>query len=149
MKTSEICRKQVVVAKRATPLDEVARLMRKGHVGCVVVLEEAEGRLPVGIVTDRDLVIEVLAPGLDARTLTAGDVMSTSPAVTRETDDVLWALKTMRERGIRRLPVVDEAGTLKGIVSMDDLMEHVAVGLDDIVQALGTERTVENWRRAS
>jgi CBS domain-containing protein len=149
MKTSEICRKQVVVSKRSTPLDEVARLMRKGHVGCVVVLEEGDGKLPVGIVTDRDLVIEVMAPGLDARDLTAGDVMTTSPAVTRETDDVLWALKTMRDRGIRRLPVVDEAGTLKGIVAMDDVMENVGVALGDIVQALGTERSVENWRRAS
>jgi CBS domain-containing protein len=135
MKTSEICRKQVVVSKRSTPLDEVARLMRKGHVGCVVVLEEGDGKLPVGIVTARDL--------------TAGDVMTTSPAVTRETDDVLWALKTMRDRGIRRLPVVDEAGTLKGIVAMDDVMENVGVALGDIVQALGTERSVENWRRAS
>ena len=149
MNTSEICRKQVVVARRSTPLDEVARLMRKDHVGCVVVLEQGDGRLPVGIVTDRDLVIEVLAAGLDARSLTAADVMTTSPVVTRETDDVSWALKTMRDRGIRRLPVVDDAGALTGIVSMDDLMEHVAVGINDIVQALGTERSVESWRRAS
>jgi CBS domain-containing protein len=71
MKAADICRKQVVVAKRATPVDEVARLMRKGHVGSVVVLEEGDGKLPLGIVTDRDLVMEVMAPGLDARTLTA------------------------------------------------------------------------------
>jgi CBS domain-containing protein len=149
MKISEISRKQVIVASRSTPLTQVAQLMRKGHVGCVVVLEEGAGKLPVGIVTDRDLVVEVLAPGVDALTLTAGDVMTTSPAVARETDDALWALKTMRDRGVRRLPVVDEAGALKGIVSMDDLLEHVAVGLSDIVQALGTERSVESWRRAS
>ena len=55
----------------------------------------------------------------------------------------------MRDRGIRRLPVVDDAGTLKGIVTMDDVMEHLAVGLGDIVQALGAERSVESWRRAS
>jgi CBS domain-containing protein len=149
MKTSDVCRKQVVVARRSTPLDEIARLMRKGHVGCVVIVEDGDGKLPVGIVTDRDLVVEVIAPALDARTLTAGDVMTTSPAVTRETDDTLWALKIMRDRGIRRLPVVDEAGTLKGIVTMDDLMEQVANGLSDIVQAFGTARSVETWRRAS
>ena len=149
MKTSELCRKQVVVASRSTPLDEVARLMRKNHVGCVVVLEDGDGNLPVGIVTDRDLVVEVIAAGLDARTVTAAEVMTTSPAVTREGDDVFWALKTMRDRGIRRLPVVDDAGALKGIVALDDLMEHVGVALGDIVQALGTERSVEGWRRAS
>jgi CBS domain-containing protein len=149
MRNFEICSKPVVVAKRSTPLAEVARLMRKGHVGCVVVLEEGEGKLPVGIVTDRDLVVEVLAANVDPGKLVAGDVMTTSPAVTRDTDDVLWALKTMRDRGIRRLPVVDEAGMLNGIISMDDVIEHIAVGLGDLVQALGTERSVESWRRAS
>ena len=148
MKTGEICRRQVIVAKRSTPLTELAQLMRKNHVGSVVILEEGEARLPVGMVTDRDLVMEVIAAGLDARTLTAGDVMTTSPAVTRREDDALWALKTMRDRGIRRLPVVDESGALVGIVSLDDLVEHVGGALADIVQALGTERSVENWRRA-
>ena len=105
--------------------------MRKGHVGSVVVLD-GDGRKPVGILTDRDLVVEVMAPGLDARTITAGDIMTASPAVTREDDDALWALKTMRERG----------------VSMDDLMERFGSALGDVVQALGTERAVESKRRA-
>jgi CBS domain-containing protein len=147
MKSSDICRRQVVVAERSTPLQEVAQLMRKGHVGSVVVVD-GEGRRPVGIVTDRDLVVEVMAPGLDSRTITAGDVMSTSPAVTHEDDDALWALKTMRERGVRRLPVVDEAGAMTGIVSMDDLVERFGSAMGDVVQALGTERAVESWRRA-
>jgi CBS domain-containing protein len=148
MKTGDICKRQVIVARRDTPLDQVAQSMRKNHVGCVVVIDESEARRPIGIVTDRDLVVEVIAPGLDPRSVTAGDIMTTSPAVTRREDDSLWALKTMRDRGIRRLPVVDEAGALYGIVSLDDLVEHVGVALGDIVQALGTERNVENWRRA-
>ena len=148
MKTGDICKRQVVVARRSTPLTEVAQLMRKNHVGSVVILEEGEARLPIGIVTDRDITVQVVAPGLDARTMTAGDVMTVSPAVARREDDALWALKIMRDRGIRRLPVVDDAGALAGIVSLDDLMEHVGGALGDIVQALGTERSVENWRRA-
>ena len=147
MKSGDICKRQVVVARRATPLREVAQLMRKGHVGSVVVLEEGEGRLPVGILTDRDLVVEVMAQGLDARTVTAGDVMTTSPAVTREGDDALWALKTMRDRGIRRLPVVDDSGAVTGIVSMDDMMERFGSALSDIVQALGNARSIEGSRR--
>lgn len=148
MKTGEICKRQVVVAKRSAPLTEIAQLMRKNHVGSVVIVEDADARRPIGIITDRDLVVEVIAPGLDARAVTAGDIMTASPAVARKDDDALWALKTMRDRGIRRLPVVDESGALVGIVSLDDLVEHVGVALGDIVQALGTERSVENWRRA-
>ena len=147
MKSGDICRRQVVVAERSTPLNEVAQLMRKEHVGSVVVLDDG-GRKPLGIVTDRDLVVEVMAPGLDARTITAGEVMTPSPAVTHENDDALWALKTMRERGVRRLPVVDEAGAMTGIVSLDDLMERFGSAFGDVVQALGTERAVETWRRA-
>jgi CBS domain-containing protein len=148
MKTGDICTRKVVVARRSTALVDVAVLMRKNHVGSVVIVEEGDGKLPVGIVTDRDLVVEVIAAGLDAHTVTAGEVMSASLAVVRRDDDALWALKIMRDRGIRRLPVVDEAGAMVGIVSLDDLMEHVGTALGDIVQALGSERNIENWRRA-
>ncbi len=148
MKTGDICKRIVVVAKRSTALNDVAQLMRKNHVGSVVIVEDADARRPIGIVTDRDLVVEVIAPGLDPNKVTAGDVMTSAPAVARKDDDALWSLKTMRDRGIRRLPVVDDAGALVGIVSLDDLVEHVGVALGDIVQALGTERSVESWRRA-
>jgi CBS domain-containing protein len=148
MKVGDICKRQVVVANASTTLQEVAQKMRTNHIGTVVVVDDKDARRPVGIVTDRDLVLEVIAPGLDARTITAGDVMTTSPAVARKDDDALWALKTLRDRGVRRLPVVDESGALAGIISLDDLMEHVCGALSDIVQALGTERSVEAWRRA-
>jgi CBS domain-containing protein len=148
MKTGDICKRVVVVARRSTPLNDVAQLMRKNHVGSVVIVEDEDPKRPVGIVTDRDLVVEVIAPGLDARTVTAGDIMTASPATARKDEDALWSLKTMRDRGIRRLPVVDESGALVGIVSLDDLVEHVGVALGDIVQALGAERNIESWRRA-
>jgi len=70
------------------------------------------GRKPLGIVTDRAIVVEVVAKGLDPATLTACDVMTASPAVAGTDDDILWALKTMRDRGVRRLPVVDAGGEL-------------------------------------
>jgi CBS domain-containing protein len=122
--------------------------MRNQHVGSVVVTGNGSKSKPVGIVTDRDLVVEVLAMGLDARTMTAGDVMTTSPVVSRQGDDVLWALKIMRDRGVRRLPVVDEHGDLAGILAFDDLMQHVGTTLGDIAQMIGTERNLEGWRRA-
>ena len=146
MNASELCRKDVVAVAATATLTSVAKAMREAHVGSVVVLGP-EGRKPVGIVTDRDIVLEVVAMGLDPATLTGGEVMTTSPAVVQPGDDALWALKTMRDRGVRRLPVVDAQGELAGILAFDDLLQHVGTAISDVVQVIGTERTVESWRR--
>jgi len=148
MRTGELCRRDVVTALATTSITDLSKLMRKNHVGSVVVTGNDGDRKPVGIVTDRDLVVEVLAMGLDPATLTASDIMTTAPAVSRQGDDALWALKIMRDRGVRRLPVVDEHGDLTGILAFDDLMQHVGTTLGDIAQMIGTERNVEGWRRA-
>ena len=148
MRTEDLCRHEVVTASPATSLSELSKLMRSHHVGSVVVLAEGAGRKPAGVVTDRDIVIEVVAMGLDPKTVTAGEVMSSSPVVSKQNDDALWALKVMRERGVRRLPVVDDQGALTGILSFDDLMQHFGTTLGDIAQVIGTERVVELTRRA-
>ena len=147
LKTRDLCRKTVVTAPPAASLPEVARLMRANHVGSVVIAEEGSRR-PLGIVTDRDIVLEVLAKGLEPATVKAADIMSTAPAVSGGDDDALWTLKVMRDRGVRRLPVVDSEGRLAGIIAFDDLLEHVATALADIAQLIGTQRVVENTRRA-
>jgi CBS domain-containing protein len=148
MNIGELCRRDVVTATAATSLTELSQLMRTNHVGSVVVTGAAGERKPLGIVTDRDIVVEVLAMGLNPAAVTAGDIMSTSPAVSRAGDDVLWALKVMRDRGVRRLPVVDDKGDLAGMLAFDDLMQHVGTTLGDIAHVIGTERLVEAWRRA-
>ena len=73
--------------------------------------------------------------------------MTSSPVVAQPGDDALWALKTMRDRGVRRLPVVDAQGDLAGILAFDDLVQHIGTTLGDIAQVIGTERCVEGWRR--
>jgi len=148
MKTSELCRKPVVTASPQLPLTEVARLMRRNHVGSVVVTPEDGARRPVGIVTDRDIVVEVVAMGLDPTAMTAGDIMSATPVVSQGDDDALWALKVMRDRGVRRLPVVDGNGDLSGMLAFDDLVQHLGATLGDVAQLIGTERVVEGSRRA-
>lgn len=148
MKTSELCTRDVVTATAATSLTELSKLMRKNHVGSVVVTGDGGGRKPLGIVTDRDIVVEVLAMGLNPGTVTAGDIMTIAPAVSRQEDDALWALKIMRDRGVRRLPVVDDKGDLAGMLAFDDLMQHVGTTLGDIAQVIGSARVVESWRRA-
>ena len=148
MNTADVCRRDVVTVVPETPLPMVARAMRRQHVGCVVVISPDQRR-PLGIVTDRDIVLETLAADVDARTLTAGDIMSREIVTAGENDDIAWSLKVMREKGIRRLPVVDGNGRLVGIVALDDVVQEASDVLVDIVQSMGTERQVEARTRGN
>ena len=150
MNIGSLCRRDVVTAQANAPLVEIARLMRQGHVGSVLVVGEgAAGRRKLaGIVTDRDIVIEVLAMGVNPLSVTAGEIMTPAPVVARQDDDALWALKIMRDRGVRRLPVVDGNDDLAGVIAFDDLMQHFAGVLGDAAQVIGTGRVVESARRA-
>jgi CBS domain-containing protein len=148
MTVGEICNRIVVVAERATPLTDAARLMREHHVGSLVVVEDRAGaRAPVGILTDRDIVVAVVAGGVDPATLTAGDVMVAELVTVREPDSEFEALQLMRRMGVRRVPVVGADGALVGIVTLDDLLEIVAGELDDIVRAIGSEQAHERRAR--
>ena len=146
MHTADLCRRSAVTALADTTLAEVARLMRKQHVGCVVIVEEGAGKA-IGVVTDRDIVLEVVAPGLDPLTITAGEIMTPSPVVAKRDDDVWWSLKVMRDRGIRRLPVVDAEQHVIGVVALDDMLAHVGNTMGDIAQLLGSERLAETLNR--
>ena len=148
MNISELCNPFVVTAQRATPLTDAARLMREHHVGSLVVVDESgKGRVPVGVVTDRDIVVAVVAREVDPRTLTAGEVMTTDLATVRADDPVEVALRLMRRRGIRRVPVVSDAGMLTGIVTLDDVLEKVADQLSDAVRAIASEQVRETRAR--
>ena len=142
MKTGEVCKHSVVTARPDTRLVEAARLMRDNHVGSLVVMDEKDERVPVGIVTDRDIVVAGIAAGLD-QTLTLGEIMGAWIATARESDDAEDTLELMRERGVRRLPVVASRGELVGIVSIEDLLEAIARELADIVHAMRSGRAVE------
>lgn len=144
----EICNREVVVVERAASATDAARMMRGYHVGDLVVVEARNGeRVPVGILTDRDLVVEVMAQELDPQAVTAGDLMSYELTKAWEQDDVEQALELMRSRGIRRLPVVDEFGALIGIVTVDDLLEYVGEQLSDLVRVAGREQQRERALR--
>jgi CBS domain-containing protein len=125
-------------------LAECAKRMRHAHVGCVVVAEPAGAALkPLGIVTDRDIVVEAVAPGLDPATLTAGDVMSRPLATVARDDDLLDALARMRERGVRRLVVVDGDGLLVGLVSVQDVLRAVAQQVDALIGVMHAQQGKE------
>ena len=135
MQIADLCADSVTVVRRDSPIQEAAQLMRRYHIGAVVVVDAAEGvQSPVGIVTDRDIVVGVVAMNLDPRDLTAGDIMSDELVTVPEDYDVYEAVTKMREEGVRRMPVVNRNGALTGIVSLDDLLPLVAQELADLAR---------------
>lgn len=140
----DVATREVETVSVETTLSECAKKMRHTHVGCLVVAEPM-GRLlkPLGMVTDRDIVVEAVAPGLDPSTLTAGDVMSRPLATASVRDDLLDALARMRERGVRRVPIVDEDGALFGLVSVQDILAALAQQTEAVVGVLMAEHSKE------
>lgn len=144
----DLCTRATVVASRLMDVHQAARLMREQHVGCLVVVEDmAVGCVPVGMLTDRDIVTEIIAKGLDPLTLRVGDVMSAEPSVTYAADTLPDVLAGMRRTGVRRLPVVDSKGVLQGIIALDDVLEAIAEQLGAVVKALASGRSRELRRR--
>lgn len=145
MKVGELCSPDVVVAEADASLREAALLMRNKHVGAVVVVERRQGiSRPVGILTDRDIVVAVIAvPGARPEGIRVGDAMSQRLALAHEDDGVFEAIRIMRDRAVRRLPVVARDGGLRGIVTLDDLLSVVSTELANLAEALRWERKRE------
>ena len=148
MPVGEICNRDVIIVKREDTILEAARLMRQHHVGDVVVVEEREGlRIPVGIVTDRDLVIEIMATELDPNVITAGDIMEPELVTVKESVGVFEAVQYMRSKTVRRLPIVDESGALVGILTLDDLLELLSEELLAVARLVSYQRQKETRHR--
>ncbi|UVW29817.1 CBS domain-containing protein [Massilia sp. H6] len=133
MHIGEICTNQASYCGRDETVQGAALIMRRYHVGDVIVVDQSDSaKVPVGILTDRDIVVSVIAPGLDPASLQVGDIMSDDLLTARVSDDVYETIDRMRLRGIRRVPVVDAAGSLAGIVSADDLLEFLAEEMGEL-----------------
>jgi CBS domain-containing protein len=147
MTAGAICVRDVVVADPAMPVQEAAVLMRDYHVGSLVVAEEREGKtVPVGILTDRDLVVEVLAKGMDTEELAVGDVMSDHLMLVVENESLWDVIQRMRSEGVRRVPVVDGGGALVGILSVDDMLQLLGDELSALGRLIGNEQEHEARR---
>jgi CBS domain-containing protein len=148
MPISEICNREVVIVKRNNTIWEAAQLMRQHHVGDVVVVEERGGvKVPVGIVTDRDLVVEIMAPAIDQTVITVGDIMVTELATVKENAGLSETIEYMRAKGVRRVPVVDKGGGLVGILTLDDLLELLAEELLALARLVRHEQKKETMSR--
>jgi len=136
MTVGEFCNREVVIAERETTIVEAAKLMRKYHVGDLVVVDRREEmNIPVGIITDRDIVVEIIAGEVSLDSACTGDVMSFELTTAKEHDGILEALQKMRGLGIRRMPVVNDRGGLEGILAVDDVLELLAEELTLLASA--------------
>lgn len=150
MHIGEICTRGVVTCKRDTSALELAQLMRERHVGAVVVVDEHQGRArPVGIVTDRDLVVEVMACSVEPGMLLAADLIVADPVTAVDTELVFDAIWHMRRTGIRRLPVVDVQGNLMGILTTDDVTRFLAEQLSGVATIVPSQLKREEAKRSA
>jgi CBS domain-containing protein len=138
MKVLDFCSRKVVTEEPTASLRSASLAMRNAHVGALVVVESKGGvRRPIGILTDRDIVIALVAvPGARLESTLVGDAMTSQLAVARADEGVFEAVATMRDRAVRRLPVVDVDGGLVGIVTLDDLLVVISTELANLAEAL-------------
>jgi CBS domain-containing protein len=148
MAVGEICSREVVYIRRDESVAAAARLMREAHVGCLVVADENNGkRMPAGMLTDRDITVAVVAPGLDAETILAGDIMSPELLCLNEDAGIAEAVELMRLRGIRRFPVTDSEGSLVGLLASDDILSLLAEEISGLAGMVSREEKRERMTR--
>jgi CBS domain-containing protein len=148
MKVGECCNKRVVAIASSADAAEAAKLMRAQHVGFLVVHREGDVlRKPVGVLTDRDLVLGVMARDVDPYAVTVDDIMSHQPLTANEGDELGDLLQGLRLAGFRRAPVVDARGALMGIMTVDDAIEVITGLMCDIAGSIKSEQRQERRRR--
>jgi CBS domain-containing protein len=137
----------VTVVEPETTALVAAQLMRKHHIGALVVVDPKDKVRPVGILTDRDLVLALMAEGLDPALFTAGDIMSVEPVLASPEMDAMDAIELMRAHRLRRLVIVDELGQLGGIITMEDALELLTRELSNLAAAVIGSRDREFEQR--
>jgi CBS domain-containing protein len=137
MTTGRICVREVDIAGPTESVQAVAQRMHSRKVGAIIVQDSS--RKPIGIVTDRDLAVRVVGQGRDAARTSVRDVMTRSPVTTREETPLEEALRLMRRGAFRRLPVVDDTGSLVGLLSLDDVMQLLSEEFTQIGRLLEEE----------
>ena len=141
MPVKDVCTRNVMHVSRETTIQEAAQLMRQHHVGDLIVADhDHETIRPVGIITDRDIVLSVVAPKLEASVMTVGDVMGAELVTCPEDMGVSECIRRMRSKGVRRMPIVNERGNLVGIVSVDDMIELLADELGEVSKLIAREQ---------
>jgi CBS domain-containing protein len=148
MQLKDLCVFDVACCTREISVSAAARLMREHHTGDLVVIDNAdEEREPVGIVTDRDIVVEVLAQGRNPEKTTVGDIMSKQVVIAAGSEDAEQALQRMVAHGVRRIPVVDDEQYVMGIVTLDDMLRIHAEQATSLAHVISKEQSREQRAR--
>lgn len=148
MRVADICTRSIVHVLPEISVRKAAEVMRHRHVGALVVVERPDGEsTPIGVLTDRDIVLEVVAMGVDPDAVTAADVMTRTPATCAEDEELFDAIQAMRRHGVRRLPVVDSRGFLVGMLAADDVIAVLGEHLGNLSHGLVHEQALEIGRR--
>jgi CBS domain-containing protein len=140
MSLERICSEAVVTISPDANVREAAKLMQSKHIGCLVVIDDFR---PIGILTDRDIVLKVVVSEKKPEETAVKEIMTTSPTMVNVNYDLLDAVRLMRNRGVRRLPVVDEHRHLLGIVTMDDVLTAFGDEVGDLAGAVQKEFDLE------
>jgi CBS domain-containing protein len=149
-RVGNLCVQDVVTVQRDTSVAQAAALMRKHHIGAVVMVDERAGaRVPAGILTDRDITIEVVAAWLDAAALTVGEIVQRPVATVTPETPCAEVVRQMSLNGVRRLPIVSADGSLAGIVSLDDVLIELVAPLVAVGDLAARERRFEQHTRTT
>jgi len=144
MQVQQLCTPRVYFCSPRTSVLGAARLMRQHHVGDLVVVDDPDGdQTPLGIITDRDIVIDVLGRDRDPAQVTVHEVMHHPVVVVDGTEDLTQALERMRVHGVRRIPVMGSGRRLHGIISLDDLLRQLALHTTALAAVIEREQSLE------
>ncbi len=144
MNIGELCNRETFIVLKDENIVEAAKLMRHYHVGdLIVVTKSEESNIPVGIITDRDIVMEVVANSADPKTVKVSEIMNQELVTAREDEGIHESIERMRMYGIRRLPIVDKEGCLAGILSVDDILEFLGEEIDALIGLFNKEKRSE------
>jgi CBS domain-containing protein len=148
MRVSEICTHPVVSCEPGDSAVEAARKMREANIGNLVVTEHRDaGEVPVGVLTDRDIVNHLVAKDVDPKTLRVVDIMSRELHTVDESEPARETIERMRFKGVRRLPVVNKSGALVGVIALDDLLRTFAEDLSALAGVGARARAAATRRR--
>jgi CBS domain-containing protein len=143
MLVNDLCTRKTIVIRNDKSAQDAAKLMKQYNVGCLVVVKSLDDHnLPIGIITDRDIVIKAMLSEKDIQTITVSEIMSTPALTVAESTSVIDALMKMRYNSIRRVPVVNSKGQLAGILSLDDILDSISKELNEITQIFRKEEPV-------
>jgi CBS domain-containing protein len=150
MQVGSLCQRLVFTVCQSDEISRAAQVMREKHVGYLVVVEPNPVRgipRPVGVLTDRDIVVSVVAREVDPKTVRVGDIMTPDPVLAAEWESMEAALQKMRQFGVRRLPVVNGYRELVGVLAIDDVLKVIAGDAQDVVSTIRSGRQMEGESR--